>query len=121
MTSAPDSCLVEVARRECYKEGSHNDFGVDKTLAKHSDADNSKESNPNEPCTEHYKQAKDNYGAFLDDLGCICKILLSLNIESCCVLPSHFPAKPSRRGSSRHSTKEKGVSISYNATKAADK
>jgi len=121
LTFALDGCLVEVARRECYKEGSHNDFGVGKTLARHSDADNSKASNSNEPCAEHYKQAKDNYGSFLNDLGCICKILLSLNIESCCVLPSHSPARPARHGFSRHSTKDKGVSTSCNATKAADK
>ena len=42
-----------------------------------------------QPCAHHYKKTRDRYGAILDNIGCICQVLLSLNLESCCVIPSH--------------------------------
>jgi len=88
-----ESCLVEVARRECNKEGSHGS-------PKSAEAKQTKM-----PCADHYQQIKDQYGKYLDNLGCICKILLSLNIESCCIIPSHSPAKLSSRSPLKTPTK----------------
>ena len=41
------------------------------------------------PCGVHYKRTKDKYRALLDNLRCICKVMLSLIIESYSVLPHH--------------------------------
>lgn len=45
------------------------------------------------PCDFHYTRAKEVYGRILQNIGCICKILRSLNLDSCCV--------PSQAGSIR--------------------
>jgi Cd2+-exporting ATPase len=89
-----ESCLVEVARRECNRECSHDPVDIEKSsmpsrgsVANKYSALNIKSNN--QPCARHYNRAKDRYGAMLDNLGCICAVLLSLNIEPCCVLPSH--------------------------------
>jgi heavy metal translocating P-type ATPase len=93
-----ESCLVELARRECNNEYGHDPVDIKKlsqssrgSAANDDIALNTKSDN--QPCARHYQKTKDRYGAMLDNLGCICKVLLSLNIESCCVIPSHAPKR----------------------------
>jgi hypothetical protein len=82
-----ESCLVEVARRECNKEGSHD--GSASAERVNITSTSTPYLGTDLPCVDHYQQTKDRFGAYLDNLGCVCKVLLSLNIETCCVLPSH--------------------------------
>ena len=49
-------------------------------------------ASPSSSCSYHYKETVNRYGSLLDNLGCICKILLSLNLKSCCILPNHATA-----------------------------
>lgn len=41
--------------------------------------------NDEEPCESHYLKAKESYSGILHNIGCICKVLLSKNLDSCCV------------------------------------
>jgi hypothetical protein len=60
----------------------------------------------NWPCANYYQKIKGAYRALLGNLGCICNVLLSLNLEPCCVIPSHL-SKRSR--TPRDVTSDKGV------------
>ncbi|KIW38200.1 copper-translocating P-type ATPase [Exophiala oligosperma] len=80
-----DTCLVEIARRDCSSEPNHkqqidtkpsHDVLNDSAIPSQADE---------EPCQSHYLKAKEAYSAILDNMGCICKVLLSLNLDSCCV------------------------------------
>ena len=46
----------------------------------------------------------DHHGSILESLGCICNALLSLNTESCYVLPAHAPPHSKRSSSSEKCT-----------------
>ncbi|KAH8773376.1 hypothetical protein F5882DRAFT_331912, partial [Hyaloscypha sp. PMI_1271] len=100
-----DSCLVEVARRECNNECGHDPVDFEKSSQpRDSVADRDialSIKSDNQPCARHYKKTRDQYGAVLDNLGCICKVLLSLNIESCCVIPSHASIRSKRSATSK--------------------
>lgn len=103
-----ESCLVEVARRECNSECGHDSVNIEKSWqpSRDSVADNDIALNiesDNQPCARHYNKTKDRFGAILDNLGCICKVLLSLNIESCCVIPSHASLRSKRSTTSNKS------------------
>jgi Cd2+-exporting ATPase len=103
-----ESCLVEVARRQC-NNGCRQDPDDTRRPSQSSGSSAAKEdialdTKPDsQPCARHYKKTKDQYGAILDNLGCICKVLLSLNIESCCVIPSHASLRSKRSTASRDS------------------
>ena len=92
-----ESCLVKIASRECDIESSQGSHEVAKSLEQPSSRGSScpnddgipKINSNNRPCADHYQKTKDRYGVLLDNLGCICNILLSSNLESCCVIPSH--------------------------------
>jgi hypothetical protein len=94
LTAETESCLVEVARRECNSECGDKSVDIENSSQPSCDSvvtsgiapDTKSDS---QPCARHYNKTRDRYGAILDNLGCICKVLLSLNIESCCVIPSH--------------------------------
>ncbi|KFY03768.1 hypothetical protein V490_00091, partial [Pseudogymnoascus sp. VKM F-3557] len=98
-----DTCLVEIARRDCNSEPDHRqqidtktprDVHGDSTIPSRADE---------EPCESHYLKAKAAYSGMLDNIGCICKVLLSLNLDSCCVA---LPARPLRLKRSTVSTSE---------------
>ncbi|KFY95584.1 hypothetical protein V500_02708 [Pseudogymnoascus sp. VKM F-4518 (FW-2643)] len=109
-----ESCLVEVARRECNRECNNDPADIEKSsqpsrgsIANSGTAFNIESDN--QPCARHYNKTKDRYGAILDNLGCICKVLLSLNIESCCVIPSHASIRSKRSTMSDKSDASKKV------------
>lgn len=109
-----ESCLVEVARRECNRECNNDPADIEKSsqpsrgsIANSGTAFNIESDN--QPCARHYNKTKDRYGATLDNLGCICKVLLSLNIESCCVIPSHASIRSKRSTMSDKSDASKKV------------
>jgi len=86
-----ETCLLELARRGC-----------DENNCKH-ESDNVEYSPEistaglrSQPCERHMSETKSRYGGILDNLGCICKVLLSLNIEPCCVIPSHASIRSQR-------------------------
>ncbi|KAF7954592.1 hypothetical protein EAE96_005712 [Botrytis aclada] len=77
-----DNCVVKIARRDCKNEHNHRN--------KLSSSSQSSIPLPSdeEPCQSHLSKAKAAYSQILDNFGCICKVLLSLNLESCCALES---------------------------------
>ncbi|CUS14361.1 unnamed protein product [Tuber aestivum] len=98
-----DTCLVEIARRDCSSEPNHkqqadtkpsHDLLNDSAIPSRADEG---------PCQSHYLKAKEAYSAILDNMGCICKVLLSLNLDSCCVaLPAgSLRSKRSTRSTSK--------------------
>src|SRR6266516_989740 len=44
----------------------------------------------NRPCKKHLSSARERYASTLEALGCICKALLALNLETCCT-PKRSP------------------------------
>ncbi len=58
-----ETCLVRIAVRECHE----ND-----------------EEPGGQPCSRHMASARSRYGHVLEALGCICRVLRGLNIDSCC-------------------------------------
>lgn len=83
-----ESCLIRIARRECKPNcDNHNaDYGNSSQLLRNLAPDTESKATP---CAYHYKKTRDRYGAVLDKLGCICKILMSLNMPSCCLISNH--------------------------------
>lgn len=85
-----DKCIVEIARRDCQSEPTHRQ---DAGLKYSHDPPITPGGSPipsyldEEPCESHYLKAKEAYSSILENIGCICKVLLSLNRESCCVTP----------------------------------
>ena len=98
-----DTCLVEIARRDCSSEPNHRQQ-VDTKPSRDVLGDSAIPSPVDEePCESHYLKAKEAYSAILDNIGCICKVLLSLNLDSCCVAG---PAGSLRVKSSTGSTRK---------------
>ncbi|KAK8906368.1 hypothetical protein QC760_004961 [Botrytis cinerea] len=77
-----DNCVVKTARRECKNEHNHRN-----KLPSSSQSSIPLPSDE-EPCQSHLSKAKAAYSEILNNFGCICKVLLSLNLESCCALES---------------------------------
>ncbi|OGM49461.1 putative copper-transporting ATPase [Aspergillus bombycis] len=87
------SCLDRIALRECHKE---------QILSSSSEAAPqlltiSCQSSDGSPCGQHRRSARTQYMARLEALGCICRALIALGQESCCVPPKRAPAGNSRR------------------------
>ncbi|KAG0647790.1 Cd(2+)-exporting ATPase [Hyphodiscus hymeniophilus] len=94
-----ESCLAGIASRECAVAGSHDRMVEAGRQCPHPlDATSSAEhgidrrDTASRFCSNHYEKTVNKYGVLLENLGCICKILLSLNLDSCCVLPQHSAA-----------------------------
>ncbi|KAF8863868.1 copper-translocating P-t [Acephala macrosclerotiorum] len=102
-----DKCLDELARRECNSECSYDAFSI-KSKLQGGEVSGSRDES--KACEQHYKKTRDQYGAILENLGCICKILLSLNIESCCVIPSHSSIRSNASAKSGSLKESKKVS-----------
>ncbi|KAH8424889.1 cation-transporting P-type ATPase PCA1 [Aspergillus melleus] len=47
-------------------------------------------------CCHHSRKVRESYAATLDALGCICRALLALGQESCCLPPGRLPTTMSR-------------------------
>ncbi|TGO76824.1 hypothetical protein BELL_0135g00160 [Botrytis elliptica] len=77
-----DNCVVKIARRDCKNEHNHRN-----KLPSSSQSSIPLPSDE-EPCQSHLSKAKAAYSEILNNFGCICKVLLSLNLESCCALES---------------------------------
>ncbi|KFX99073.1 hypothetical protein V490_01972 [Pseudogymnoascus sp. VKM F-3557] len=79
-----DTCLIEIARRDCNSEPTHRQQ-VDAKSLRDASGDAAIPSRADEePCESHYIKAKEAYSEILENIGCICKILLSLDLDSCC-------------------------------------
>ncbi|THV44018.1 hypothetical protein BGAL_0764g00010 [Botrytis galanthina] len=73
-----DNCVVKIAHRDCKNEHNHRN-----KLPSSSQSSIPLPSDE-EPCQSHLSKAKAAYNEILNNFGCICKVLLSLNLESCC-------------------------------------
>jgi len=82
-----DTCLVEIARRDCNSEPNHRLQLLTKPSGDTLDDSALPSPADEEPCESHYLKAKEAYSGILENIGCICRVLLSLNLDSCCVVP----------------------------------
>ncbi|KAH6619562.1 E1-E2 ATPase-domain-containing protein [Chaetomium sp. MPI-SDFR-AT-0129] len=88
------SCLDRIALREC----ENHKLG----LTSHSSpASNCARGKDGEPCVDHANKARLMYAETLEALGCICRALIALGQESCCL-----PSRRSSTGSARRRSKE---------------
>ncbi|KAE8406855.1 E1-E2 ATPase-domain-containing protein, partial [Aspergillus pseudonomiae] len=86
------SCLDRIALRECHKEQirSSNEAAPKASTL-------SCQSPDGRPCDQHRRSARTKYMATLEALGCICRALIALGQESCCVPPGRSSLGQSRR------------------------
>ncbi|OBT47419.1 hypothetical protein VE00_03240 [Pseudogymnoascus sp. WSF 3629] len=85
-----DTCIAKIARHDCNSEPNHRQQGDvhgDSSIPSRTDE---------EPCESHYLKAKAAYSGMLENIGCICKVLLSLNLDSCCVTLPEPPLRLKR-------------------------
>lgn len=117
-----DSCLDTVARRECNQtcnsgaqdpQGEHflhilfreTELFLNSQLGRPgSTSPRSKATPENQrrPCDYHTKTTRKRYAEKLEALGCICRVLLSLNQESCCSSTSRWTREKKGRKNSLH-------------------
>ncbi|POR36622.1 P-type cation-transporting ATPase [Tolypocladium paradoxum] len=101
-----DSCLDRLALREC--EAGLAATGLRKsakcTASGSQRASTCSGASTSGACTHHRRSVREQYGAKLAALGCICRALLALGQESCCDARKHPSAdrqKCSRKASDR--------------------
>lgn len=90
LLTVPDTCIAKIARHDCNSEPNHRQQGDvhgDSSIPSRTDE---------EPCESHYLKAKAAYSGMLENIGCICKVLLSLNLDSCCVTLPEPPLRLKR-------------------------
>ncbi|KAE9364248.1 copper-translocating P-type ATPase [Stipitochalara longipes BDJ] len=119
-----ETCLVRIAVRECEDScGSDGDFAStssgyrdsgkgDDCCAKAVQSAKTKKG----PCQRHMESAKSRFQPTLDALGCICRALFALNLESCCV-KGQDSQRESRRSSARISSPHRLSAISLERAK----
>ncbi|KAK4249849.1 E1-E2 ATPase-domain-containing protein [Corynascus novoguineensis] len=93
--SAPccdESCLDRLALRECEKSGPP-------TTTHSSTAPNCSRGKDGKPCVDHANKTRLTYAERLEALGCICRALVAIGQESCCLPLRRSPTKTSRRRS----------------------
>ncbi len=79
------SCLDRIARRSCDGDSKCDARGDD-----------------GRPCSKHRSSARERYAARLHALGCICRALIALGQESCCLPVERSPSLAARaRGSKK--------------------
>ncbi|KAB8230335.1 cation-transporting P-type ATPase PCA1 [Aspergillus alliaceus] len=91
-----ESCLDSIALRECEKGpilSPSSEISPKLLLSRSCQSPNGK------PCDQHRRSARAKYAAKLEALGCICRALIALGQESCCV-----PSRRSSLGKERRST-----------------
>ncbi|KAL2156690.1 hypothetical protein VTH82DRAFT_1435 [Thermothelomyces myriococcoides] len=99
------SCLDRVALRECEKYASS--LSTDSSTIS-----NCRQGKDGKPCAEHVKKARLTYAERLEALGCICRALIALGQESCCLPPrTSSPASSVRRLRSHKSASRSSTSI----------
>ncbi|KAJ0414334.1 copper-translocating P-type ATPase [Aspergillus carlsbadensis] len=96
------NCLDRIAFRECGTDK------ISKATASSPATSNCQGTNDGKPCENHKRAARQKYAATLEALGCICRALLALGQESCCVPQNASPTK--RRTTSRLSRSKSPVS-----------
>ncbi|KAK3332844.1 E1-E2 ATPase-domain-containing protein [Cercophora scortea] len=92
------SCLDRVALRECESE---NESQKPDSVSHGSAASSCSQGKDGKPCDSHAKKTRLKYAKTLQALGCICRVLVALGHESCCL--------PPRRSSTRRRSKEKSA------------
>ncbi|KAK4225073.1 E1-E2 ATPase-domain-containing protein [Podospora fimiseda] len=80
-----ESCLNRVALRACERENQDCQGSVKASKT---------------PCSYHAQKAKDSYAATLEALGCICRALIALGQESCCIKKERPSTERKRRSTS---------------------
>src|SRR5882724_9038646 len=68
------------------------------------------------PCQRHMQSATSRFQPTLDALGCICRALFALNLESCCVKGQNTQ-RESRRSGARIYSPRRSSAISLERTK----
>ncbi|OJJ03096.1 hypothetical protein ASPVEDRAFT_29630 [Aspergillus versicolor CBS 583.65] len=86
------SCVDRIALRECDKRQIPSPTSASSSLP--SSGCRSADGNP---CDQHRRSARAKYAAKLDALGCICRALIALGQESCCVPPRLNSLRQQRR------------------------
>ncbi|KAM7194812.1 copper-translocating P-type ATPase [Rhypophila sp. PSN 637] len=79
-------CLERVALRACEQEKETIAFDDDMSTAVNSRATSTcRGGEDGKPCDRHVRVTRDTYASTMEALGCICRALLALGQESCCV------------------------------------
>ncbi|RDW65043.1 hypothetical protein BP6252_10694 [Coleophoma cylindrospora] len=106
-----ESCMVRIAVREC-----EDSCGSDNNCATASSGCKDLESKDDccmkapkaartekKPCQSHMQSVKRRFQPTLEGLGCICRALLALNLESCCVKGQNAQRQSRRPGARTYS------------------
>ncbi|KAH7150412.1 E1-E2 ATPase-domain-containing protein [Dactylonectria estremocensis] len=105
------SCLDRLALRECVSNAVQGDGNSNTTGC------GSKESSPctgsvdGKACSQHRRATGDRYGSTLEAIGCICRALFALGLESCCESRQRPSSEKKRyyKASSPRSTKRSSI------------
>ncbi|KAK2736347.1 hypothetical protein FQN57_000797 [Myotisia sp. PD_48] len=81
-----DSCLERLAIMEC-EDICGQSSSSSQDHATSANKENVQGSKKRQPCNDHAKKTRQRYGATLEALGCICRTLLEMNQQTCCVSP----------------------------------
>ncbi|KAJ2904700.1 copper-translocating P-type ATPase [Zalerion maritima] len=97
------SCLDRLALRACESEkptvGSESTPTSDISIQASSSTSACRKGKGGKPCSHHTRTTRAKYGDTLEALGCICRALLALGQESCCI--SKEPAAIDRKACSK--------------------
>ncbi|KAL4924274.1 cation-transporting P-type ATPase PCA1 [Aspergillus undulatus] len=74
-------CLDRIALREC-------STSAPSSAAQDASCSRSNGNGTDTPCETHRRSARQKYAARLDAIGCICRALLALGQDSCCLSPA---------------------------------
>ncbi|RHZ58279.1 hypothetical protein CDV55_105698 [Aspergillus turcosus] len=97
------TCLEIAAQQEC-DVGCRNRQVTEETISTETGCCSSK-IQPfvpgKRPCNEHLKAARERYATTLETIGCICKALITRNLESCCASIRNRTKRPSGHAAPR--------------------
>ncbi|KAF7542252.1 hypothetical protein G7Z17_g11738 [Cylindrodendrum hubeiense] len=100
------SCLDRLALRECSISGLAAQFdSMSSTTGCYSQTTSSCAGTADgKACGQHSRSTRDRYGSTLEAIGCICRALLTLGLDSCCESQQR-PSADSKRFSKKSSTR----------------
>ncbi|KAK4188567.1 E1-E2 ATPase-domain-containing protein [Podospora australis] len=109
------SCLDRIALRTCNEE--HQASSCDESKGKSSQTSPGCRDYDTKPCGFHRRKARDAYAATLEALGCICRALVALGQESCCLPPAGRVSLERKFSSQPSSISSRSSVYGQNATK----
>ncbi|KAK3368347.1 E1-E2 ATPase-domain-containing protein [Podospora didyma] len=98
------SCLDRLALRACQDEKhpvEHESLQGPELEARRGSRQSCRGSENGKPCGHHSRVTRDAYAATLEALGCICRALLALGQESCCLPKQRSSIDRKSKGASR--------------------